>query len=253
MAKEAAGHAHPGLVITPSWSSPTMVNNCGSESPRLTLSEPRSHESPDPLPCSVVTVGVTSSPQDRSRAGAAPVRSPDCGEVRCSQAAGRCCIGRTAGIRRWHAAARPGPREPSRVQQTVRTRVDRQTRRQRYGRVFVPSADRTQTPHPPGPPPRVGSFRLWPDITHPRDDRPSRSLPVDLRSTMVCRWFSPLHREREKRTKPEQDSDMRALPHPETRGDEADPPNARPASRLGRTGGSRRHASRGSTTPTRRR
>jgi hypothetical protein len=39
----------------------------------------------------------------------------------------------------------------------------------------------------------------------------------------VCRWFSPLHRERGKRTKPEQHSDMRALPHPETRGDEADP------------------------------
>ena len=27
-----------GLVITPSWSSPTTFNNCGSESPRLTLS-----------------------------------------------------------------------------------------------------------------------------------------------------------------------------------------------------------------------
>jgi len=168
-------------------------------------------------------VGVTSSPQDRSRPGAAPVPSPVCGEVRCSGAAGRCWIGRTAGSHRSHAAARPGPREPSRVQQPVRTRVDRQTRRQRYGRVFVPSAGITRTPHLPDPPPRVGSFRLWPDITHPTDDRPSQSLPVDLRSTMVCRWFSPLHRERGKRTKPEQHSDMRALPHPETRGDEAAP------------------------------
>ena len=180
----------------------------GHRQRRSTTANHRTH-----LRSSVVTVGMTSSPQDRSRAEAAPVPSPARGEVRCSGAAGRCCIGRTAGIHRSHAAARPGPREPGRVQQTVRTPVDRQTRRQRNGRVFVPSAGTTRTPHLPGPPPRVGSFRLWPDITHPREDRTSQSLPIDLRSTTVCRWFSPQHRERGKRTKPEQDSDVRTLPH----------------------------------------